>query len=77
MGLPRAAWLEARATIQKLLSDEVTTLKENPQLRTKAIVQQKDAVMHLPASIGESAKTAYRGWIGSKSRKDWSFLQNK
>ncbi|ETN83022.1 putative fumarylacetoacetase [Necator americanus] len=53
MSLPRAAWIEARSTIQKLLSDNVPTLKENPELRPKAIVSQKDAVMHLPAKIGD------------------------
>ncbi|KIH52780.1 putative fumarylacetoacetase, partial [Ancylostoma duodenale] len=53
MALPRTAWIEARSTIQKLLSDDVTTLKENPELRAKAIVSQKDAIMHLPAKIGD------------------------
>ncbi|KAJ1351885.1 hypothetical protein KIN20_008050 [Parelaphostrongylus tenuis] len=53
MALPRTAWLEARSTIQKLLSDDVTTLKENSELREKSIVKQKDAVMHLPATIGD------------------------
>ncbi|KAK6030405.1 fumarylacetoacetase [Ostertagia ostertagi] len=53
MGLPRAAWVEARAIIQKLLRDDVPTLKENPELRAKAIVSQKDATMHLPATIGD------------------------
>ncbi|PIO52390.1 hypothetical protein TELCIR_26304, partial [Teladorsagia circumcincta] len=38
---------------QKLLRDDVPTLKENPELRAKAIVSQKDATMHLPASIGD------------------------
>nr|CDJ87545.1 unnamed protein product [Haemonchus contortus] len=53
MALPRAAWVEARATIQKLLRDDVPTLKENLELRAKAFVSQKDATMHLPASIGD------------------------
>ncbi|KHJ80529.1 putative fumarylacetoacetase [Oesophagostomum dentatum] len=53
MALPRAAWIEARSTIQKLLSDDVTTLKENLELRAKAIISQKDATMHLPAKIGD------------------------
>ncbi|VDM56410.1 unnamed protein product [Angiostrongylus costaricensis] len=53
MALPQTAWLEARSTIQKLLNDNVTTLKENLDLRDKSIVNQKDATMHLPATIGD------------------------
>ncbi|CAJ0583782.1 unnamed protein product, partial [Mesorhabditis spiculigera] len=53
MGLPRPAWLTARAQLQKLLSDDSTTLKENVELRNKALVKQSDVKMHLPARIGD------------------------
>lgn len=52
MALPRAAWLEARARIGELLSDACATLRDNENLRKTAIVQQADATMHLPATIG-------------------------
>ncbi|KJH40710.1 putative fumarylacetoacetase [Dictyocaulus viviparus] len=53
MALPRAAWIEARSTIQNLLSDDVNTLKGNPELRSRSLVNQKDATMHIPATIGD------------------------
>lgn len=53
MGLKRAAWLEARKTIQELLSKNSSTLRDDSQLRSKALVRQSDATMHLPAEIGD------------------------
>ncbi|PAV56966.1 hypothetical protein WR25_04083 [Diploscapter pachys] len=53
MALPRAAWLEARAKIQQLLSDDCDVIKGNNDLRSKALVSQNEATMHLPASIGD------------------------
>ncbi|CAJ0959375.1 unnamed protein product, partial [Mesorhabditis belari] len=52
MGLPRPAWLEARALLQKLLSDDCPTIRDNAQLQ-KSLVSQSDAQMHLPARIGD------------------------
>ncbi|KAJ7266002.1 hypothetical protein O6H91_Y402900 [Diphasiastrum complanatum] len=40
MALGRPAWKEARATIQKLLSAEESTLRDNTELRVKALFRQ-------------------------------------
>jgi len=53
MGLGKAAWDEARETIQKLLSSDTPTLRDDAQLRKKAFVSQSSAAMHLPAAIGD------------------------
>jgi len=53
MGLGRAAWTEARQTIQQLLSADDATLRDNAELREKALVPQSTATMHLPARIGD------------------------
>ncbi|XP_046476758.1 fumarylacetoacetase isoform X2 [Neodiprion pinetum] len=52
MALGRPAWTEARSTLQDLLSADNHTLQE-PEIRSKVFVQQRDAVMHLPAKIGD------------------------
>ncbi|XP_010286314.1 PREDICTED: LOW QUALITY PROTEIN: fumarylacetoacetase-like [Phaethon lepturus] len=54
MGLGRAAWTEARAFLQKLLSAGEPALRDNTELRRRAFVPQASATMHLPAHIGES-----------------------
>ncbi|XP_035670137.1 fumarylacetoacetase-like [Branchiostoma floridae] len=53
MSLGSAAWKEGRATLQKLLSADEPTLRDNADLRTRALVPQADATMHLPATIGD------------------------
>uniref|UniRef100_A0A0L8I083 Fumarylacetoacetase n=1 Tax=Octopus bimaculoides TaxID=37653 RepID=A0A0L8I083_OCTBM len=53
MGMTRAAWCEARATLQKMLSASEATLKDDVGLRQKAFVPQNKAKMHLPARIGD------------------------
>jgi len=53
MGLTRPAWLEARKVIRELLSKESPKLKDNAELRNKALVQQSEATLHLPADIGD------------------------
>eukprot|EP00800_Vazella_pourtalesii_P009043 TRINITY_DN22_c1_g1_i4.p1 TRINITY_DN22_c1_g1~~TRINITY_DN22_c1_g1_i4.p1 ORF type:complete len:425 (-),score=90.86 TRINITY_DN22_c1_g1_i4:1599-2873(-) len=53
MGLGRAAWSEARATLQALLSGSDNRLESAPDLRKTAIIPQKDVTMHLPADIGD------------------------
>lgn len=53
MGLGRAAWQEARATLQRLLSAQEPLLSNNKDLRARAFVPQSDAIMHLPAKIGD------------------------
>lgn len=53
MGLGIAAWKEARQRLQNLLSEDEPTLKDNSELRERAFVLQADAIMHLPAKIGD------------------------
>uniref|UniRef100_A0A7E4ZVX0 Fumarylacetoacetase n=1 Tax=Panagrellus redivivus TaxID=6233 RepID=A0A7E4ZVX0_PANRE len=53
MALPRAAWLEARNVITKLLSKDSAELRDNTELRSKAILAQNEVQMHLPARIGD------------------------
>jgi len=53
MGLPRAAWIEARSTVKSLLAKENTTLQQDSTLLSKALVPQTEATMHLPAQIGD------------------------
>ncbi|XP_005106597.1 fumarylacetoacetase [Aplysia californica] len=53
MGLGRAAWSEARETLQRILSDSEPVLRDNADLRSRALVSQKTATMHIPASIGD------------------------
>ncbi|CAD5233058.1 unnamed protein product [Bursaphelenchus xylophilus] len=53
MALPRAAWLEARTTLQKLLSKDCETLQNDKDLRGKAFVNQADAQLHLPVQVGD------------------------
>eukprot|EP00092_Neocalanus_flemingeri_P017507 GFUD01018940.1.p1 GENE.GFUD01018940.1~~GFUD01018940.1.p1 ORF type:complete len:467 (-),score=127.89 GFUD01018940.1:216-1478(-) len=53
MGLTKAHWSEARATLTALLSSDCQTIKNDAKLRSLAMVSQKCAKMHLPASIGD------------------------
>jgi len=53
MELPKEAWHEARSTLQRLLSSDEAMLRDNASLRSKAIVAQSSATMHLPAQIGD------------------------
>jgi len=53
MALGRPAWKEARATITKLLSANNDTLRDNKELRAKALVPQSEVKMVLPARIGD------------------------
>ncbi|XP_032682459.1 fumarylacetoacetase [Odontomachus brunneus] len=52
MSLGRPAWLEARSKLQELLSASNHTL-QNSEICSKVLVAQKDAMMHLPAKIGD------------------------
>jgi len=53
MALGRPAWKEARTTLQKLLSAEEPTLRDNVSLRAKAIIPMSDVKMEMPAVIGD------------------------
>ncbi|KAJ3647318.1 hypothetical protein Zmor_019202 [Zophobas morio] len=53
MSLSKPAWKEARETIQNLLSTDNPRLQNDSELRSRALVSQYDATMHLPAQIGD------------------------
>ncbi|KHN80936.1 Fumarylacetoacetase [Toxocara canis] len=53
MELPKAAWQEARVVLQSLLGKDDERLRDNTELRTKALVRRQCATMHLPAHIGD------------------------
>jgi fumarylacetoacetase len=53
MGLGKPAWDSVRATVASLLSAENATLRDNADLRAKALVPMAEATMHMPAKIGD------------------------
>ncbi|XP_067327543.1 fumarylacetoacetase isoform X2 [Anolis sagrei] len=53
MALGWEAWKEARVCLQKLLSANEPTLRDNAELRKRAFIPQASAIMHLPAEIGD------------------------
>lgn len=53
MAQGKKAWATARATIQHLLDANVPTLRDNEELRKKALISMKNVMMHLPAKIGD------------------------
>jgi fumarylacetoacetase len=52
LALGRPAWRKTREVLQRLLSAETPTLRDNARLRRKVFYAQKDAAMKLPARIG-------------------------
>ncbi|KAI3870527.1 hypothetical protein MKX03_022720 [Papaver bracteatum] len=53
LAMGRPAWKEARSTIQKLLSADEPTLRDNASLREKAILPMNKVQMLLPTVIGD------------------------
>ncbi|KAI8391350.1 fumarylacetoacetase-like protein [Radiomyces spectabilis] len=53
MALGRPVWRATRNAIQKILSGEEPTLKDDAALRERALIPQNKAQMHLPAKIGD------------------------
>jgi fumarylacetoacetase len=53
MSLGNQAWRETRSRIKDLLSNSNPTLKDNTELRQKALVDRSKCIMHLPADIGD------------------------
>ncbi|OLF40048.1 fumarylacetoacetase [Psychrobacter sp. Rd 27.2] len=47
----RDNWQKARATIQTLLSDADSTLRDDTELQKKALFKQADVTMHLPVHV--------------------------
>ena len=52
LALGRPAWRKVREILQKLLSAETATLRDDKKLRERAFHRQTDVVMRLPARIG-------------------------
>src|SRR5881398_1582704 len=53
MALGRPAWKKTRDILQKLLSAETGTLRDNEELRARAFHKQNEVTMQLPARIGD------------------------
>ena len=53
MALSHKHWSEARATIKSLLSADNAKLRDDADLRSKVFLKRSDAIMHLPATIGD------------------------
>ena len=53
LALGRPAWRKAREVIQRLLSADTGTLRDNAELRDRVFCKQSEATMHLPARIGD------------------------
>jgi len=53
MSFGKIAWRECRHIITKLLSKDEPALRDNVELRSKALLAQKDVEMLLPAEIGD------------------------
>ncbi|KAH1054902.1 hypothetical protein J1N35_032967 [Gossypium stocksii] len=53
LAMGRPAWKEARDTLQKLLSSTEPALRDNMELRQKALVPMSEVEMALPMEIGD------------------------
>ena len=53
LALGRPAWRKAREVIQRLLSSETATLRDDDGLRARALHARKEVTMQLPARIGD------------------------
>ena len=53
MSLGRPMWREVRSRLQKVLSADDATLRDNADLCAKALVPVADVTMHLPATVGD------------------------
>ena len=53
MGLSHLHWAETRQTITHLLTSTTSTLRDDTDLRSRALLAQSSVTMHLPADIGD------------------------
>ncbi|KAG8235830.1 hypothetical protein J437_LFUL016091 [Ladona fulva] len=53
MSLGRPFWLEARATLQRILAADCPILRDDANLRAISLIPQSEVKMHLPAEIGD------------------------
>jgi fumarylacetoacetase len=51
--LGRPAWTEVRKTVSRLLRDDEAELRDNPELRNKALIPAARVTMHMPVAIGD------------------------
>jgi fumarylacetoacetase len=49
----RPSWTEVRAIVSRLLQDDETTLRDNTELRNKALIPIAKVTMHMPVTIGD------------------------
>ncbi|PYK73869.1 MAG: fumarylacetoacetase, partial [Verrucomicrobia bacterium] len=53
MALGRPSWKKTRDILQRLLSAETATLRDNAELRARVFHKQSEVTMQLPARIGD------------------------
>jgi fumarylacetoacetase len=53
LAMGRPAWTEARQTVSRLLRDDEAELRDNAELRNKALIPAAKVTMHLPVAIGD------------------------
>jgi fumarylacetoacetase len=51
--LGRPAWTEVRKTVSRLLRDDEAELRDNAELRNKALIPAARVTMHMPVAIGD------------------------
>jgi fumarylacetoacetase len=49
----RPSWTEVRAIVSRLLQEDETTLRDNTELRNKALLPAAKVTMHMPVAIGD------------------------
>ncbi len=53
LAMGRPAWSEVRATVSRLLRDDEAELRDNAELRSKALIQVAEVAMRMPVAIGD------------------------
>lgn len=53
MSLGKAAWMEARQTLQHLLSEDTPTLRDNELLRDRVFKKREEIELSMPVQIGD------------------------
>jgi fumarylacetoacetase len=53
MALTKPTWTSTRQIVQKLLSADVATLRDDSTLRERALIPLSSVKMHLPAEVGD------------------------
>jgi fumarylacetoacetase len=53
LAMGRPAWSEVRATVSRLLQDDEAELRDNADLRSKALIPAAEVAMRMPVAIGD------------------------